>query len=104
MDDNTDQYVAHLRKLAEHCEFGDLETELKATTIQTCLSKSLRHFALHEDKLTVKNLLFKARALEANEAQARDIDVSLEKSESTFVQLQIWIFVASQNQTLPRHK
>ena len=96
--------VAHLHKLAEHCDFGDLEKELKATTMQNCLSKSLRHFALHEDKLTVKNLLSKARALEANEAQARDIEVSLEKSKSTFVQLQMWIFVASQNQTLPRHR
>ena len=82
VDETTDQYVTRLRKLAAHCEFGDLEKELKATIIQICLSKSLRRFALREDKLTLENLLSKARALEASEAQARDIEVSLEKSDS----------------------
>ena len=87
VDETTDQYVTRLRKLAAHCEFGDLEKELKATIIQNCLSKSLRRFALREDKLTLENLLSKARALEASEAQARDIEVSLAKSESKSVQV-----------------
>ena len=52
VDETIDQYVTRLRNLATHCEFGDLEKELKATIIQNCLSKSLLRFALHEDKLT----------------------------------------------------
>ena len=86
MDETTDQYVTRLRKLAAHCEFADLEKELKATIIQNCVSKSLRCFALREEKLTLENLLSKARALEASEAQAKDIEVSLEKSEANSVQ------------------
>ena len=86
MDETTDQYVTRLRKLAAHCVFADLAKELKATIIQNCLSKPLRRFALREDKLTLENLLSKARALEASEAQAKDIEVSLEKSESNSVQ------------------
>ena len=50
------------------------------------MSKSLRRFALREEKLTLENLLSKARALEASEAQAKDIEVSLEKSEAKCVQ------------------
>ena len=86
VDETTDQYVTRLRKLAAHCEFADLEKELKATIIQNCVSKSLRRFALREEKLTLENLLSKARALEASEAQAKDIEVSLEKSEAKSVQ------------------
>ena len=86
VDETTDQYVTRLRKLAAHCEFADLEKELKATIIQNCVSKSLRRFALREEKLTLENLLSKARALEASEAQAKDIEVSLEKSEANSVQ------------------
>ena len=86
VDETTDQYVTRLRKLAAHCEFADLEKELKATIIQNCVSKSLRRFVLREAKLTLENLLSKARALEASEAQAKDIEVSLEKSETNSVQ------------------
>lgn len=35
-----DQYVTRLRKLAAHCEFQDLEKELKSTIIQHCQSKT----------------------------------------------------------------
>ena len=86
MEETTDQYVTRLRKLAAHCEFADLEIELKAPIIQNFVSKSLRSFALREEKLTLESLLSKARALEANKAQAKDIEVSLEKSEAKSVQ------------------
>ena len=38
VDEATDQVVACLRKLAVQCEFTDLEKELKATVLQSCLS------------------------------------------------------------------
>ena len=33
-DETLDQFVTHLRKLAEHCEFIDLDRELKLAVIQ----------------------------------------------------------------------
>ena len=45
-------------------------------------SKPLRRYALREEKLTLDKLLSKARSLEASEIQARDIEDSLETSES----------------------
>ena len=80
--ETTDQFAIRLRKLAAHCEFHDLEKELKSAIVQNCLSKPLRRYALREEKLTLDKLLSKARSLEASEIQARDIEDSLEISES----------------------
>ena len=40
-----DQFVTRLRKLAAHCEFTDLNKELKSAVIQNCQSKRLRRLA-----------------------------------------------------------
>ena len=39
--ETTDQYVTRLRKLAAHCEFENLDKELKSAVIQHCLSKRI---------------------------------------------------------------
>ena len=39
--ETTDQYVTRLRKLAAHCEFENLDKELKYAVIQHCLSKRI---------------------------------------------------------------
>ena len=70
------QFATRLRKLAAHCEFPDLNKELKSTIIQNCESKRLRRFALREEGLTLEGLLAKARALEASESQAAGIEKS----------------------------
>ena len=80
--ETTDQFTIRLRKIAATCEFHDLEKELKSAIIQNCISKSLRRYALREEKLTHDKLLSKARSLEASEVQARDIEDRLESSES----------------------
>lgn len=72
-----DQYVTRLRKLAAHCEFQDLEKELKSTIIQNCQSKRLRRYALREDALTLDNLLAKARSLDVSELQATGMEKNL---------------------------
>ena len=72
-----DQYATRLRKLAEHCEFADTDSEIFATIIQHCSSTRLRRYALREDDLTLDTLLTKARAMEASETQARGIETSL---------------------------
>ena len=55
--------------------------------MQNCVSKSLRRFALRQEKLKLESLLSKARALGASEAQVKDVELSLEKSEAISVQL-----------------
>ena len=54
MEETTDQYVTRLHKLAAHCEFADFEKDVKATITQNFVSKSLCHFALREEKLTLE--------------------------------------------------
>ena len=72
-----DQFVTRLRQLAAHCEFQDVDKELKSAIIQNCQSKCLRRYALREEALTLDNLLAKARSLDASELQATGIEKSL---------------------------
>ncbi len=76
-DETTDQFATRLRKLASHCEFHDVDHEIKSAVIQNCRSKHLRRYALRQDKLTLKDLLSKARALENSEQQAKGIEERL---------------------------
>ena len=43
--ETVDQFATQLRKQAAHCEFSNLERELKSGIIQNCHSKHLRRFA-----------------------------------------------------------
>ena len=70
------QFVTRLHKLALHCEFNDVEKEIKATVIQNCLSERLRQYALREDNVTLDKILAKARALESSEVQATGMEES----------------------------
>ena len=71
-----DQFVTRLRKLAVHCEFADIDRELRSMIIQNCKSKHLRRYALREDDLTLEKLLAKARALEESERLASGMEQS----------------------------
>ncbi len=71
--ENVDQYTTRLRKLAQNCEFTDIDRELKSTIIQNCSSKRLRRIALRDD-LTLTVLLAKARSMEASEIQASGME------------------------------
>ena len=71
-----DQYTTRLRKLAQNCEFNDLNREIKSTIIQNCLSKRLRRIALRDD-LTLDTLIGKARSMEMSETQASGWNNSL---------------------------
>ena len=75
--ETTDQFATRLRKLAAHCEFHDLDQEIKTAIIQNGQSKHLRRFALRQDKVTLKDLLSKARALENSEREAKGIEEKL---------------------------
>ena len=75
--ETVDQFATRLRKLGAHCEFPNLERELKSAIIQNCHSKCLWRFALWEQALMLDRLLTKARALEASETQGSGIKKSL---------------------------
>ncbi len=71
IDETTDQFATRLRRLAAHCEFHNVNNEVKSAIIQNCRSKHLRRrSALREENLTLETLLSKARALENSEKQA----------------------------------
>ena len=72
--ETVDQFVTRLRKLAEHCEFTDLNKELKLAVIQRCTSKRLRRYALREEDMTLDKILAKARAPESSEKQAKGME------------------------------
>ncbi len=77
IDETTDQFATRLRRLAAHCEFHNVNNEVKSAIIQNCRSKHLRRFALREENLTLETLLSKARALENSEKQAQGIEKQL---------------------------
>ena len=79
-NETVDQFVTRLRKLAVHCEFPDLDRELKLAVIQNCMSKRLRRYALREDDMTLDKILSKARALEASKTQAKGMENSVLQS------------------------
>ncbi len=77
IDETTDQFATRRRRLAAHCEFHNVNNEVKSAIIQNCRSKHLRRFALREENLTLETLLSKARALENSEKQAQGIEKQL---------------------------
>ena len=52
-----DEYVAHLRQLAKHCEFADVNAEIKSQGIQTCVLVKVREKAFMEAMISLADLL-----------------------------------------------
>ena len=73
--ENIDQFVTRLRQLAIHCDFSDLDREIKTQIIQSCSSTRLRRRALRENEISLDELIKYGRALEASEQQAKAIEV-----------------------------
>lgn len=72
--ESTDSYHARLRTLAKYCQFEDIDNEIKAQIIQTCVSSRLRRYALTEPTISLKQLLDKARSMEAAEKQVKAME------------------------------
>ena len=73
-EETVDQFATRLRKLAQTCDFQDVDREIKSAIIQHCTSKRLRRFAFLETELSLSALLAKARAFEISEQQATGIE------------------------------
>ena len=69
-----DQYATRLRKLANTCEFDNLDRELKSQITLGCLSSRLRRRALRESALSLDQLLTLGRTMETAEKQASNIE------------------------------
>jgi translation initiation factor 4G len=76
--ESIDTYHTKLRKLAENCEFANVDDEIKSQIIQSCSSTRLRRRALRENEINLEQLLKLARSFEISEQQASGI----EKTES----------------------
>jgi len=76
-EETVDQFATRLRKLAQTCDFQDVDREIKSAIIQHCTSKRLRRFAFLETELSLSALLAKARAFEISEQQATGIETEL---------------------------
>ncbi len=77
-----DDFYLRLRKLAESCEFNDVEREIRSQIILKCTSKSLRRRALRED-LALQDILKFARAQEVSEEQAQTVEQNARSSNRT---------------------
>ena len=71
-----DQYVTRLRQRAEYCEFGtNVDEQIRDQVIEKCLSHALRRKLLEKGRaLTLEQLQNTARAMEASEKQAGNIE------------------------------
>ena len=84
-DDETIQaYHKRLKKLAQTCEFADVDREIKAQIIQHCTSTKLRRKGLNDPSVSLKDLLDYRRTLELTETRIID----LEKSDKAVNKLQ----------------
>ena len=59
-EETVDQFVTHLCKLVVHCEFTNLDQELRSAVNQHCKSKRLRRYVLRKGQLTLDKLLSNA--------------------------------------------
>ena len=76
-DDETIQaYHTRLKKLAQNCEFADVDSEIKAQFIQHCTSTKLRRKGLKDPTVSEKDLLDYDRTLELTETRIIDLEQS----------------------------
>lgn len=69
-----DTFHTRLRKLAETCEFENIDNEIKSQIIQSCSSTRLRKRALRESEIDLKQLLLLVRSFEISDEQATGIE------------------------------
>ena len=73
-DETVDQFASRLRELSAHCEFHDVERELKSQIELGTTNKKVRRYAFRSPDLTLEELLLYVRTLEHTELQAKDIE------------------------------
>jgi hypothetical protein len=70
-----DTYVTRLKRLVQTCDYGTLSNEMiRDQVLEKCYSTRLRPRLLREETLTLDVILRIARALEASDRQAQQIE------------------------------
>ena len=64
LDENLDQFVTRLKKLAATCDFADSDSEIKSQIIQKCRSSKLRTKALADMTIKLDQLIQQGKAME----------------------------------------
>ena len=87
-NETTDEYHMRLRQLLKHCEFADVEFEIKMQIVCNGTSSRLRKKALKERDYSLKDMLIDSRKSETSNAQASGMeekikDAQLNKLEKT---------------------
>ncbi|XP_065182317.1 uncharacterized protein LOC135813027 [Sycon ciliatum] len=59
-----DSYVTRLRRLGKHCQFADMDTELKSQVVQHCVSSKVCEKAFMESSMSLADVLTYARSVE----------------------------------------
>ena len=78
-------YLAQLRALRKYCEFANIDGELKADIIQTCVSTRLHQLALAEPTMTLQQIVDAARSMETAELQVKVIESGKKEATSSTV-------------------
>ena len=60
-NETIDEYHTRLRQLSKHCEFADVEYEIKMQIVCNCTSSQLRKKALKESDYSLKDMLIDSR-------------------------------------------
>ena len=87
-NETIDEYHTRLRQLSKHCEFADVEFEIKMQIVCNGTSSRLRKKALKESDYSLKDMLIDGRKSETSNAQANGMeekikDAQLNKLEKT---------------------
>ena len=64
LDENLDQFVTRLKKLAATCDFADSDSEIKSQIIQKCRSSKLRTKALADMTIKLDQLIQQGKVME----------------------------------------
>ena len=70
-NETIDEYHTHFRQLSKHCEFADVEFEIKMQIVCNGTSSRLRKRALKESDYSLKDMLIDGRKSETSNAQQR---------------------------------
>ena len=73
--ENLDSFHIRLSKLGEHCDFANIDKEMKSQIIQGCTSTRLRRKAL-KSEISLDEIIIEARSLELSDKNASEIEQS----------------------------
>ena len=75
-DETIQAYHTRRKKLAQTCEFADVDREIKAQVIQHCTLTKLRRKGLNDPTVNLKDLLDYGRTLQLTETRIIDLEQS----------------------------